>query len=304
MIDIAGSQPFRKFKRVLTPDATVVIVGAKFPSNKGIGPLSHVIGTRLGAVGRSQTVKFFIAKIEKDDLEFLRELLETGKVKPVDRQALRAERDGRRSPLPGRGSRPREGHYHHVSVDADRLRDLTLELVEVESPTGDTAEVARLYGRRLEELGLEVELLDERFPATPIVVGRLRGGEPGPTVVLNGHLDTVPIPHEPPRRRRRHDLRARHRGHEGRARLRGRGGAGGRGRRGSFPGELVIVATGLHESPLGRGEDLNWLLERAAASPPTTPSSASSAARRCRSRTSAARRSRSRSAARAWSPTS
>ncbi len=86
-----------------------------------------------------------------------------------------------------------------MSVDAERLRDLTLELVEVESPTGDTAEVARLYGRRLEELGLEVELLDERFPATPIVIGRLRGGEPGPTVVLNGHLDTVPIPHETPR---------------------------------------------------------------------------------------------------------
>ena len=46
---------------------------------------------------------------------------------------------------------------------------------------------------------MEVELLDERFPATPIVIRRLRGGEPGPTVVLNGHLETVPIPHEPPR---------------------------------------------------------------------------------------------------------
>ncbi|MBA3475170.1 MAG: hypothetical protein H0T10_00260, partial [Actinobacteria bacterium] len=80
-----------------------------------------------------------------------------------------------------------------MNVDGDRLRDLTLELVECESPTGDTAEVARLYGRRLEELGLEVELLDERFPATPIVVGRLRGDRPGPTIVLNGHLDTVPI---------------------------------------------------------------------------------------------------------------
>ena len=34
MIDIAGSQPFRKFRRVLTPKATVVIVGAKFPSNR------------------------------------------------------------------------------------------------------------------------------------------------------------------------------------------------------------------------------------------------------------------------------
>ena len=83
-----------------------------------------------------------------------------------------------------------------VGVDANRLRDLTLELVEVESPTGDTADVARLYARRLEEIGLEVEVLDDPFPATPIVIGRLRGSEPGPTVVLNGHLDTVPIPHD------------------------------------------------------------------------------------------------------------
>ena len=41
--------------------------------------------------------------------------------------------------------------------------------------------------------------------------------------------------------------------------MRGRGGARGRGER-SFPGELVIVAAGLHESPLGRGQDLKWLL--------------------------------------------
>jgi acetylornithine deacetylase/succinyl-diaminopimelate desuccinylase-like protein len=147
-----------------------------------------------------------------------------------------------------------------VTVDADRLRDLTLELVEVESPTGDTAEVARLYGRRLEELGMEVELLDERFPATPIVIGRLNGGEPGPIVVLNGHLDTVPIPHEPPRL-------------DGET-IYGRGTADMKGAlacaaeaarvladRGTFPGELVIVAIGLHESPDGRGEDLTYLLD-------------------------------------------
>ena len=145
------------------------------------------------------------------------------------------------------------------SVDADRLRNLTLELVEVESPTGDTAEVARLYATRLRDIGMEVELLDERFPATPIVVGRLRGGEPGPSLVLNGHLDTVPIPHEPPRIDG--DL------------VRGRGSADMKGalacaaevarilgERESFPGELVIVAIGLHEAPGGRGEDLTWLL--------------------------------------------
>jgi acetylornithine deacetylase/succinyl-diaminopimelate desuccinylase-like protein len=144
-------------------------------------------------------------------------------------------------------------------VDADRLRDLTLELVEVESPTGDTAEVARLFARRLEEIGLDVEVLDEVFPATPIVIGRLRGGEPGPTVVLNGHLDTVPIPHAPPRVE--DDF------------IYGRGTADMKGALAcaaeaaravtsldSFPGELVVLATGLHESPGGRGEDLAWLL--------------------------------------------
>ncbi len=144
-------------------------------------------------------------------------------------------------------------------VDADRLRDLTLELVEIPSPTGDTAEVARRYARRLEEIGMEVEVLDERFPATPIVIGRLRGGKPGPSVVLNGHLDTVPIPHDPPR--------------VVDGAVYGRGSADMKGalacaaetarvlkEQGPFPGELVIVAIGLHEAPGGRGEDLTWLL--------------------------------------------
>jgi len=147
-----------------------------------------------------------------------------------------------------------------MDVDANRLRDLTLELVEVESPTGDTADVARLYARRLEEIGLEVEVLDDPFPATPIVIGRLRGGEPGPTVVLNGHLDTVPIPHGPAQVED--------------GRVWGRGSADMKGPVAaateavrvvaesgrSFPGELVLVAIGLHEAPGGRGEDLTWLL--------------------------------------------
>ena len=145
-------------------------------------------------------------------------------------------------------------------VDADRLRDLTLELVEIESPTGDTAAVARRYAEILRKIGLEVEVLDERFPATPLVIGRLRGGEPGPTIVLNGHLDTVPIPHEPPRAEN--------------GRVWGRGSADMKGPVAaateavrvvaesgrSFPGELALVAIGLHEAPGGRGEDLTWLL--------------------------------------------
>ncbi len=82
MLDIAGSRSFLAFRRVLTPDATVVIVGAPM-SNKGLGPLKHIVGTRLKSLGRSQTVTFFIAKIEKDDLACMGELLESGKVKSV-----------------------------------------------------------------------------------------------------------------------------------------------------------------------------------------------------------------------------
>jgi acetylornithine deacetylase/succinyl-diaminopimelate desuccinylase-like protein len=146
-----------------------------------------------------------------------------------------------------------------MPVDADRLRDLTLELVEVASPTGDTAEVAQLYAKRLEEIGMEVEVLDDVFPATPTVVARLRGAEPGPTIVLNGHLDTVPIPHGPPRIKD--------------GLVFGRGSADMKGacaaaaeavrvlRESPFKGEVVIVAIGLHEAPGGRGEDLKHLLE-------------------------------------------
>jgi len=142
--------------------------------------------------------------------------------------------------------------------EATRLRDLTLELVELPSPTGDTAKAARLYARRLEEVGMQVELLDD-FPATPTVVAVLPGGEPGPRVVLNGHLDTVPIAHEPPRvdgdvvyGRGAADMK----GALACAAETARTAAASR----PFPGELAIVAIGLHEAPTGRGEDLVHLL--------------------------------------------
>jgi NADPH:quinone reductase-like Zn-dependent oxidoreductase len=83
LIDIAGSQPFRKLRRVLTREAKVVLVGAKFPGTGLIGPLGHVIRTRLASVGKSQTVKFMIAKISKEDLDAMRELLDNGQVKSV-----------------------------------------------------------------------------------------------------------------------------------------------------------------------------------------------------------------------------
>ena len=67
MLDIAGSRSFFTFRRVMTPDATVVLVGGKM-KYRGLGPLPHLAGTFLKSRGRSQTVTFFIAKINTEDL--------------------------------------------------------------------------------------------------------------------------------------------------------------------------------------------------------------------------------------------
>jgi NADPH:quinone reductase-like Zn-dependent oxidoreductase len=82
ILDIAGSKPFARLRRVLTDEATVVVVGAKM-TNKGLGPLKHIARTRVTAIGRSQAVKFFVAKIEKDDLAFMGGLLAEGKVRSI-----------------------------------------------------------------------------------------------------------------------------------------------------------------------------------------------------------------------------
>jgi NADPH:quinone reductase-like Zn-dependent oxidoreductase len=82
MLDIAGSRSFSDFRRALTPKATIVLVGGRM-TYRGLGPLPHLGGTILASRGRSQTVKFFVAKITTEDLIFLQELLEAGKVTPV-----------------------------------------------------------------------------------------------------------------------------------------------------------------------------------------------------------------------------
>ena len=80
LFDIAGSQSWFAYKRVLKPDATVVIVGG--PRTPLIGPLSHVIKMQLASLGSRRKLVFFVAKFTREDMLVLKDLLETGKVKP------------------------------------------------------------------------------------------------------------------------------------------------------------------------------------------------------------------------------
>jgi len=82
MLDIAGSRSWSECKRVLTPKATLVIFGAP-KGNALMGPLSRIAKLRVAAVWSSRKVVFFIAKLNRADMDVLRELLETGKVTSV-----------------------------------------------------------------------------------------------------------------------------------------------------------------------------------------------------------------------------
>jgi NADPH:quinone reductase-like Zn-dependent oxidoreductase len=81
MLDIAGSKPWRQCRRVLTSNARLVIIGGE--GNPLIGPLGHIAATWLAALPGNRKATFFVANLNRPDLEFLGELLESGRVKPV-----------------------------------------------------------------------------------------------------------------------------------------------------------------------------------------------------------------------------
>ena len=82
LVDIAGTRSFRQLRRVLTRDARVIVVGGQ-RKNRLLGPIGHVIGTKLGAAFTSQRASFFIARLGKEEMEAIRDLLASGRLTSV-----------------------------------------------------------------------------------------------------------------------------------------------------------------------------------------------------------------------------
>ena len=105
MLDVAGGRSWWECRRVLKPNATLVLIGGP-KTNRLIGPLAHIIKIRLAALRASQKVIFFIANVNRADLLFMNELFEAGKVTPlIDRQYALSE-------LPQAMRHFAEGHPH------------------------------------------------------------------------------------------------------------------------------------------------------------------------------------------------
>jgi NADPH:quinone reductase-like Zn-dependent oxidoreductase len=82
ILDVAGSRPWKESKRVLKPDGTHVLIGAP-KAGPFLGPLGHIVRTKLASRRDSRRFVFFVAKLNRDDLDLLGAWAADGKVKPV-----------------------------------------------------------------------------------------------------------------------------------------------------------------------------------------------------------------------------
>jgi NADPH:quinone reductase-like Zn-dependent oxidoreductase len=85
LFDNAGSRSWRSMRRVLAPNATVVLVGGS-RRKRMLGPLGHVVRIKLAATVARRKAAFFISKPNREDLAVLRGLIEEGRVRPMIEQ--------------------------------------------------------------------------------------------------------------------------------------------------------------------------------------------------------------------------
>jgi acetylornithine deacetylase/succinyl-diaminopimelate desuccinylase-like protein len=81
-----------------------------------------------------------------------------------------------------------------AEIDEDEVLAFARGLGEIPSQCGydPESEAAAFMVTKMKEAGLETEL-DEVQPGRPNVYGYLRGSGEGPTLMLNGHIDTMPF---------------------------------------------------------------------------------------------------------------
>jgi succinyl-diaminopimelate desuccinylase len=146
-------------------------------------------------------------------------------------------------------------------VSAERLRDLTLSLVRIPSPTGDSGKVTQHYADLVRSLGLSVEVFRD-FPQSPSTIARYGQTVDGPTLTLDGHLDTIHAAHPTPTcdgqrifGRGAGDMKSGIAAMVEATRVLAESGV-------RLGGNLILATHSLHEAPVGHMEGLKALIAR------------------------------------------
>jgi NADPH:quinone reductase-like Zn-dependent oxidoreductase len=86
IVDMVGGHSPAEYGRVLTPTGTLVVIGT---TDKGrwLGPLTGMLGVLVYAPFMEQRMTTFLAHLNEEDLAFLAQLLQDGKLTPaIDRR--------------------------------------------------------------------------------------------------------------------------------------------------------------------------------------------------------------------------
>ena len=81
ILDMVGSHSLLASRRVLKPDGIYVLVGGS--NGRWFAPLDRAVAAKVLSWFVSQRMGMMMAELRKDDLGVLRDLLQSGKVKPV-----------------------------------------------------------------------------------------------------------------------------------------------------------------------------------------------------------------------------
>jgi len=82
ILDVAATRSLRALRRMLAPGGTLVCAGA---AKRGgwLGILARLASTMFRARVLHQRVVFYVAKIRREDLAYLKDLIEAGALRPV-----------------------------------------------------------------------------------------------------------------------------------------------------------------------------------------------------------------------------
>lgn len=84
IIDNVGNRTLSEYRRILTPNGKYVLIGGGgVNDNRWTGPIGLVVKTLLLKPFISQEMKMMLADVTKEDLSFLADLMQSGKVTPV-----------------------------------------------------------------------------------------------------------------------------------------------------------------------------------------------------------------------------
>ncbi len=79
------------------------------------------------------------------------------------------------------------------AVDADWIQEQAWQLLQIPSVTMDEAETCALFQQQLQGLGLDVDVRIVGDKGRNNLYARIAGDGSGPSLLLNGHLDTIPL---------------------------------------------------------------------------------------------------------------